>query len=150
MRVSSSAPSARYGAAQQRPQPGEQLLQRERLGEVVVRAGVEALDPVADRVPRGEHEDGEVVAGLAQRLGGLDPVEPRHHHVHDHDVGGGPADPGQRLGAVAGQRHVVPVELQRPPQRLPHGLVVVDDEDPWARAVGEVTDLLCQPCLSQD
>ena len=118
-----------YDAAQQRPQPGQQLLQRERLGQVVVGAGVEALDPVADGVAGGEHQDGYVVAGGAQRAGGLDAVEPRHHHVHDDHVGRRPRRSRQRLGAVGGQGHVVPVELQRPAQRLAHGPVVVDDED---------------------
>ena len=43
----------RYDAAQQRAQPRQQLLQGERLGEVVVGSGVESLDPVADRVAGG-------------------------------------------------------------------------------------------------
>ena len=118
-----------YDAPQQRAQPGQQLLQRERLGEVVVGAGVEALDPVTDGVAGGQHQDGYVVPGGAQRPGGLDAVEPGHHHVHHDDVRADPADPGQRLGPVGRQRDGVPVELERPPQRLPDRLVVVDDED---------------------
>ena len=115
--------------AQQRAQPGEQLLERERLGQVVVGPGVEALDPVADGVARGEHQDRDAVADLAQGAGGLQPVEARHHHVHHDGVGVDAADAGQRLGAVGGGRDVVAVELQRPAQRLAHGTVVLDDED---------------------
>ena len=116
-------------AAQQRAQPGEQLLEGERLGQVVVGAGVEPLDPVADGVAGGEHQDRHAVADLAQRAGGLQAVEPRHHHVHHDGVGVDPADPGERLGAVGGGGDLVAVELQRPPQRLPDGAVVLDDED---------------------
>ena len=93
-----------HHAAQQRAQPGEQLLEREGLGEVVVGPGVEALDPVADRVAGGEHQDRYVVAGGAQRPRRLDPVEPRHHHVDHHDVGVLGADRDQALGAVGGER----------------------------------------------
>ena len=46
-----------------------------------------------------------------------------------------PAMPGERLRAVAGQRDVVAVELQRPAQGLAHGAVVVDDEHTRAGAV---------------
>ncbi len=114
--------------AQQRPQASEQLLERERLGEVVVGPGVETLDPVTDGVARGEDEDRYVVAGGAQRTGRLDPVEARHHHVDHHDVGVLGADRHQALGPVGGEHDVVPVELQRPAQRVAHRAVVVDDE----------------------
>ena len=137
----------RHDAAQQRAQPGEQLLEGEGLGEVVVGPGVEALDPVADGVAGGEHEDGYVVPGGPQRARRLDPVESRHHHVHhDHVRVAGPED-GERLGAVGGQRDVVPVELQRAAQRVAHGAVVVDDEH---AGLGEVsgTGLPCQSSLS--
>ena len=125
---------ARMRPAEQRAQPGEQLLQRERLGEVVVGAGVEPLHPVADRVAGGEHQDRQVVARGAQRAGGLDAVEARHHHVDHEGVRGLPGDAGQRLGTVAGQRDGVAVELQGAAQRLAHRPVVVDDED--ARGLG--------------
>ena len=48
-------------ARRSRAQPGVQLFERERLDEVVVRAGVEARDPVADGVARGQHQDGRPV-----------------------------------------------------------------------------------------
>ena len=81
-----------------------------------------------DGVACGQHQDGDVVLRRTQRAGGLDPVQPGHHHVHDHHVGIGRPDPGQRLGPVGGQGHLVAVELQRTPQRLAHRLVVVDDQ----------------------
>ena len=43
--------------AKQRAQPGEQLVERERLHDVVVGARVETGDPVGDLVPRGQHQD---------------------------------------------------------------------------------------------
>jgi hypothetical protein len=116
-------------AAQQRPEPGKQLVEGERLGEVVVGAGVEALDPVAHGVTCGEHQDRQVVAGGAQGPGRLDAVEARHHHVDDQRVGGASGDGGEGLRAVAGQADGVPVELEGPTQRLAHRPVVVDDQD---------------------
>ena len=116
-------------ATQHRPDPGEQLVQRKRLGQVVVGTRVESVDPVVDGVPRGEHQDRQVVAGRSQGLGRLDAVEPRHHDVDDQGVGGQPVDPGERLHAVVGDRHLVPVELERAAQRVADGAVVVDDKN---------------------
>ena len=117
------------GAADQRPQPGEQLVERERLGQVVVAAGVEPIHPVADRVAGGEHQNGDVVAGRAQHPGRLQAVEPRHHHVHDHRVGPNRGQPGQGLDAVLGRADLVRVVLQRAFQGVADRLIIVDDKD---------------------
>ncbi len=53
------------GCAEQCVDLGQQLAQRERLDQVVVRARVEADHPNIDRVPRGEHEDGRIVPATA-------------------------------------------------------------------------------------
>jgi hypothetical protein len=58
-------PGAVTRAAQQRPQPGLQLAQRERLDEVVVGADVKPFDAVIDGVPGGEHEHRGAIAPLA-------------------------------------------------------------------------------------
>src|SRR3954469_2504875 len=78
--------AARRSAAQQGAQAGEQLLALERLDEVVVGAGVEALDARLDRVARGEHQDRHVVGG-PQAAGDLDAVDLRQPEVEDHEVG---------------------------------------------------------------
>ena len=123
-----------HRAAHQRPQPRQQLGQRERLGEVVVGPGVQPLDPVADGVAGGEDEDRHVVPGGPQRAGRLEAVEPRHHHVHHDRVGPGAGDAREGLRPVAGERDVVAVELEGPSQRVADGPVVVDDEHAGAGA----------------
>src|SRR6478609_7068228 len=52
-------------AAHQRAQPGDHLLEAERLGDVVVAAGGETGDAVLDRVPRCEEQDGDPLVVLA-------------------------------------------------------------------------------------
>ena len=81
-----AARAARRAAAQQRAQAGEQLLALERLDEVVVGAGVEALDAAVERVAGGEHEDRHVAVG-AQAPGDLDAVELGQAEVEDDQVG---------------------------------------------------------------
>ena len=54
------------GPPGKRPQPRRELLVGERLDQVVVGAGVEAANPILDRVPGGEDHDGQVGAGPAQ------------------------------------------------------------------------------------
>src|SRR4051794_2876664 len=75
--------AARRAAPQQRAEAGEQLLALERLDEVVVGAGVEALDAGLDGVARGEHEDRHVV-GRAKAPRDLDAVDLRKPEVEDH------------------------------------------------------------------
>src|SRR3954453_5069985 len=119
----------RRPAAQQRAQPGEQLLALERLDEVVVGARVEALDARLDGVARGKHEDRHVV-GRAQPARDLDAVELRQAEVEDHEVrmvGRGLVERGL---AVAGDAHVVAVQAQGALEDLGDLVVVLDDEHP--------------------
>ena len=52
----------RGGPAAESPDTGDQLGERERLGEVVVRAQSETFDAVFDRIGGGEHQDPNIRA----------------------------------------------------------------------------------------
>ena len=99
-------------AAVQRPDAGQQLVEAERLRQIVVGAGVEAADHVLDRVARGEHQDGRVPP-LPPELGrDLEPVLLGQHDVEQDDVV--LVDVGQHGGlvAVGGDVHHVALFLQ--------------------------------------
>src|SRR5450432_916746 len=51
------------GAAEQGTEAGEKFLEIERLGEVIVSAGIEARDAIVHRAARGQHEDGSAKSG---------------------------------------------------------------------------------------
>ena len=152
MRVSSSAPAAAVHrvapgvehevgeaqhaallavarAPQQRAHAREQLLERERLDQVVVRAGVEPAHAVGHRVARGEHQHRRAVAGGAQAAADLEPVDVRHQHVEHQRVGRRGGDRVERRAAVLGQLGAVAVEPQRAVDRLADRGLVVDHED---------------------
>jgi len=95
------------GAAQQRAQPREQLLERERLHQVVVGARVQPGDAVAHLVARGEHQDRRLGACAAQPPAGLDAVDVGHQHVEHDRVRLPLVVHGDRGGAVLGGHHVV-------------------------------------------
>ena len=117
------------GPAQQRAQARLQLAQGERLDEVVVGAGVEALDAIVDRVARGEHQHGRPVTGLPQAPADLEPVEPRHRDVEDDRFGGRGGQPIEGFLAVGGEVDVVPVKRERTLQCCANGRLVVDNQD---------------------
>jgi hypothetical protein len=118
-------------AAEQGADSREQLLERERLRQVVVRAGIEALDPVLDLRPRREHQDGQAAASPADRAADLEAVHARHQDVEDDRVRLGLGlEARQRIAAVLGELDLVPLELERAAQRLAHRPLVVDGEDP--------------------
>ena len=51
---------------EQAPDPGQQLVQGEGLGQVVVRAGVEAVDLVTHLVTRRQQQDGHTVTTASE------------------------------------------------------------------------------------
>ncbi len=117
-------------SSQQRTKTREELGESERLREVVVCARVEPCDAAVDLGARREHQHGNRVAFGPEAPAYLEPVDPRHQHVEDRRVDRrSAAQPLERLLAVLGELDLVPLELERTPQRLANGTLVVDDED---------------------
>ena len=116
--------------AKQSTEAREQLGERERLRQVVVRACVEPRHPTVDLGPGGEHEDRDGVVLGSQPSTHLEPVDPGHEDVEDHRVRRSrTAEPFERLLAVVRELDLVPLELERAPQRVAHGAFIVDDEN---------------------
>ena len=115
-------------AADEGAQPRLELLQRERLDEIVVGAGVEPRHAVVDGVARGEHQHRRPVAGRAQPAADLQPVDAGHGDVEHDGVDDVLDEVVERGAAVAGRPHVVVVGGERALERLAHGGLVVDDE----------------------
>src|SRR6185312_4406724 len=88
-------------APQQRAHAGEQFREGEGLDQVVVRAEIEPLDPVGDRIAHGQEKHRRLAAGAAISCQDRPAVALRQHDVQDED---GIADAErqlQRLFAVA-------------------------------------------------
>ena len=123
----SSAP--RPGATQDHPQPGDDLFEAERLGDVVVAAERQTCDLVLQRVSGGQEQRGRVDAVGAQPAQHAEAVHAGHHHVEDHGVGPDLAGLVERGGAVGGGVHLEALELQAHREQLDDVGLVVDDED---------------------
>src|SRR5690554_2347988 len=67
-------------APQVGPDPGQQLLDRKRLDQVIIGAGIQAGDLVIHTVLGGQDDDGSV-GGLADAPGDLKSVEYRQHQI---------------------------------------------------------------------
>ena len=122
--------------AQVRAQAGEQHVDAERLGDIVVGAGFEAEDRVGVAVGRGQHDDRGAHALAAHQLAEFAAVHVGQADVEQDRVVVGELRLLQTLGGRAdldGREAIVEVELlgQNGPQRL----VVVDQEDLLAAVV---------------
>ena len=116
------------GAAQQRAQPRQHLLHVEGLGDIIVGAGVEALDLVAPAVARGEDQHRRQPARLAPGLQHADAVALRQPDVeHDGVVGLGVAEKPALL-AVEGAIDGVAGAFQRRGHLAVEVAVVFDNE----------------------
>jgi hypothetical protein len=73
---------------QVRPDARLQLARAERLDQIVVGAGVHAFDAALLARARGEHDHRRVARARvgAQRAQEPESVEPRHHHVGEHEI----------------------------------------------------------------
>ena len=122
-------------APQDRADAGEQLLDREGLGDVVVAAEGEAADLVLGRVAGGEEEDRGLVGALAHPPGDLEAVEVGQHHVEQDEVGPELADRAERRLPVGRRLDLVVVEAQGDREDIGDVRLVVDDEDLADRGV---------------
>ena len=106
----------------------EEFVEGERLGEVVVGAGVEAADAVLDLVAGGEQEDRRHHPGAAQLADDLEAAEAREHDIEHQGVEAGLRGEGERLGAVVGDIDDVPLRLKATLQQSRHAAVVLGYE----------------------
>jgi hypothetical protein len=113
-------------AAGQRPHPGQQFVQRERLGEIVVGAGVQAADLVEHGVAGGEHEHRHPAAAGADLPAHLEAVRRRDHRVEHHHVVVGLDDAPDGVRAGADSVHRVAAAAQAAGQHGGHRRVVLD------------------------
>ena len=92
------------GAAEQGAHAREQRLHGERLGDVVVRAGVQAAHGILILGARGHHDDRQIARGgaAADLAADFEAGHRRQHPVEQHEVGLGFGDAGQRFLAVGG------------------------------------------------
>ena len=117
------------GAAGERAQARGDLLVRERLHDVVVGAGVQPEHPVVDRVARGEHQDADVDAVLAQAAGDVEAGHVRQADVEDDGVEAverrRELDPGPAVGRVLDD---VAILLEEAGQAAGEAFVVLDEK----------------------
>src|SRR5664280_522542 len=108
-------------------QPGQQLVDAERLGHVVVGPGVQRLHLVLAAAAPGQHDDRH--AGPAAQLADdREAIHVRQPEVEDDDVRRLRGRGGERLGAGAGSGHRVLAGVQVHSQRPQDLRFVVDDQ----------------------
>ncbi len=102
-------------------EPGDELRERERLGQVVIRARLEAHDAVVDRAARRQHDDRRRDSPRAGVADDVDPALARKHDVDDRGVVAARGqvreaiDPGARpVDHVAILRETLPDEVADP------------------------------------
>ena len=135
---SSSASGWRHAGAPQRGLHARaELAHRERLGDVVVGAELEA-EHLVDLLRLGrEHDDRHRRALRAQPLADLEAVHPRQHQVEHHEVELLLGEARERLAAVGRLHDLVAVALEREREQCLDRLLVVDEQDAGG-AVGHV------------
>ncbi len=92
----------RITAACERLDAGEQFGELVRLDQIIIAAGLEALDAIIDLAERGEDEHRRAVALLPQSLDDRQSVLSGHHAIDDEHVEAGVAGHFQALFAVMG------------------------------------------------
>ena len=127
---------SRARPAHQPAEPGDDLLEAERLGHVVVPAGGEPGDAVLDGVPGGQEQHRHVGGVGAQAAQHLEAVDVGEHHVEHDDVGPELADGADGGQPVVRAPDVPALVAQGHREQLGERLLVVDDEDAQRAAVG--------------
>src|SRR5581483_3618519 len=127
-----------FGPAERRAQPGQQLVDAERLRHVVVGAGVERCDLVL-LVVDDRQDDDRHRAPAAQLARDVGAASIRENEVEDHGVRRTHGGARQRLLARRGRVDVVARSAQARLERAQDLRLVVDDEDARHAGTGAPT-----------
>src|SRR5437667_188534 len=128
------ATDAPIAATAQRSDAREELVEGERLYEIVVGAGVESFDAIADGRARGQHEDRDLIAGGPQAAADLDTVETGQTEIEDDGVVRVRHRELQAGGALPGEVSLVAGPAQRPLDGIPDSGLIFDQKDThWCR-----------------
>ena len=115
-------------AAQHGADPGQQLVDPERLGDVVVGAEIEGCHLLGLGGAHRQHDDRQL-RPFADPRDHLLAVEIRQAEVEDHEIGALGRGPGDGFLAARGLDHLVAVRAQADPQELADLGLVVDHQD---------------------
>ncbi len=95
------------GAAQQGAQARQQLFGNERLGEVIVSAGIKASHLLAPRIAGGQNQDREGFSVRTPFLQDADAVHLRQAEVQDHRIIGFGVAQKMAILAICGEVHSI-------------------------------------------
>ena len=116
--------------AQDGPDAGDQLLETEGLGHVVVAAERQSPDPVSCGIAGRQEQDGGSGALVAEPLGHLEPVPVGEHDVEDDEVWPERGDAPECLTTCVGHLDLEPLVSKGRGQEVGDVLLVVHHEDP--------------------
>jgi hypothetical protein len=122
---------ARTNTAQDGAQAGEELVHRERLGQVIVGALIEATDAIALVAAGRQHDDRRVarLAARAQPAADFDPRNLGQHPVEQDEIGADLVGEKQGLFAVARQRNAIAFLLEIVFEQKRQRFLVLDDQN---------------------
>src|SRR5664279_4575548 len=121
---------------QQGPQSQHEFLDGERFGDVVVAAGGQPGDAIADVVAGRQEQHGHPLDVRAEPAEHLEAVDVRQHDVQHHQVGAEVPGHGDGGHPVGRRPHLPPLVPQGETDQLGQGLLVVDDEQTLSELVG--------------
>jgi hypothetical protein len=111
------------------PQRDENAVGVERLLEEVVRSELRGLDRGLNRSVPADHHDHRVGIAVPQPLERFEPVDACHLHIHEHEVRTKAIVFRDRINGVARRLDLIPLVLEKLPERLSNALLVIDDQN---------------------
>jgi len=114
-------------AAQRGAHSGQELVELERLDQIIVSSQVQSPDAIVKLVLRRQHDDAEI-GTAAQAAAHLVAVGSRHYEIQDHDVRLEVRGKCQCFAAVPRLEHFVALVAKAGGQELADEELVVDDE----------------------
>ena len=126
--------SRAWCSTDQRAHPGEQLLERERFREIVVRALIEPMHPIRYIVASGEHQDRRPAIGPTQLTTHLETVDVRQHDVENDGIKGDLGPKPDPIGACGCDIDRVALLAQAAAEEHGHFRRVLDHQQSHGRS----------------